>query len=240
MRLKVSAGVLVSLCSFAGCGGADEPADHAAGHPHAGGEHHHPGHHGPGHHHDFSDVERFASIFDDPARDAWQRPAEVVARLELASGAVVADLGAGTGYFVPHLSAAVGASGRVLALDTEPAMVAHMERRLREAGLENAQARRVAPDDPGLAPGSVDRVLVVDTWHHLEDRVRYARQLAEALREGGFVLVVDFTEESPHGPPQSMRLSAETVRRELAEGGLAAEVVEAPLPYQFVVRGARR
>ena len=164
----------------------------------------------------------------------------MVARLALAPGAVVADLGAGTGYFLPHLSAAVGASGRVLALDTEPAMVAHMERRLREAGLENAEARHVAPDDPGLAPGSVDRVLVVDTWHHLEDRARYARRLAEALREGGFVLVVDFTEQSPHGPPPSMRLSAEAVRRELAEGGLAAEVLEAPLPYQFVVRGARR
>lgn len=223
-----------SIFLVTACGGGGTP-DHASGHPHAGGEHG-----GAAHEHDFSDVERFAAMFDDPARDEWQRPADVVAMLELQPGAVVADLGAGTGYFASHLSIAVGASGRVLALDTEPAMVAHMERRFAEAGLTNVEARAVAADDPGLAPGSVDRILVVDTWHHIQDRPAYARRLAQALRPGGFVLVVDYTEESPHGPPMAMRLNEHEVHSELTHGGLTCAAVEEELPYQFVVRADRR
>ncbi len=216
-----------------GAGGEHDRSDHgdhASCHPGAHGGH------GAGHHHDFADVERFAAIFDDPARDEWQRPDEVVALLALSPGMVVADLGAGTGYFAPHLSRAVGPSGRVLALDVEPAMVEHMRGRFAEAGLANAEARSVAPDDPGFAPASVDRVLVVDTWHHIEARERYAERLRAALRPGGFVLVVDFTRESPHGPPPELRLSAAQVVSELERGGLRARVLEESLPYQYAVR----
>lgn len=223
---------------LAACGASAPPHEHPHGdHDHASGHPGARGHHGQGHHHhDFSDVERFAAIFDDPARDQWQRPADVVALLELEPGMAVADLGTGTGYFLPHLAQAVGPSGRVLGLDTEPRMVEHVRERVERAGLTNVEARVVAPDDPGLAPGSVDRILVVDTWHHIADRERYAARLRAALREGGFVLVVDFTPESPHGPPPAMRLSADAVVRELEAGGLAARVLDEPLPYQYVVR----
>lgn len=173
-------------------------------------------------------------MFDDPGRDEWQRPADIVAMLELSDGMTVVDLGAGTGYFLPHLSPAVGESGRVLALDTEPAMVAHMEQRA--AGLPNVTARVCAPDDPALDPGSVDRILIVDTWHHIAAREAYAARLRDALRPGGFVLVIDFAEESPHGPPPSMRLAASTIVRELRAGGLDARVLEESLPYQYAVR----
>jgi SAM-dependent methyltransferase len=213
--------------------GPRESTDHAAGHPHARAGHH------TGGHHDFSDVERFARMFDDPARDEWQRPADVVALLELEPGLRVVDLGAGTGYFLPHLAPAVP-GGEVLALDTEPAMVAHMERRIADAGITNVSARVVTPDDPGLEPVSVDRILIVDTWHHIGDRERYAARLREALRPGGFVLVVDFTPQSPYGPPPAMRLPAEQVVRELEVAGLSAHVVDEQLPYQYVVRAARR
>jgi SAM-dependent methyltransferase len=217
----------------AGCGAAAEPADHAAGHPHA---------HGGAHvaqHHDFSDVDRFARIFDDPTRDEWQRPADVVQLLELREGMTVVDLGAGTGYFLARLSSAVGRPGRVLALDVEPAMVAHMERRAGEAGLTNVEARAVEPDDPGLAPASVDRILIVDTWHHVEARERYAARLFDALRPGGFVLVIDFTEESPHGPPPELRVRAAVAARELRSAGLDATLVTERLPYQYAVRAMR-
>lgn len=213
--------------------------DHASGHPGAaahpghGGE----GHHGPGMHHDFSDVARFAAMFDDPERDQWQRPGEVTSLLELSAGSVVADLGAGTGYFEPHLSRAVGDSGRVLALDVEPAMVAHMRERFSQAGLANAEVRVVDGDDPGLEPSTIDRVLIVDTWHHIDDRPVYAAKLARALRPGGFVLIVDFTQDAPHGPPPAMRLSPAEVVAELNEGGLVARALpDETLPYQYVIR----
>jgi SAM-dependent methyltransferase len=189
--------------------------------------------------HDFSDVARFEAMFDAPGRARWQRPVEVVGLLDLTPGETVADLGAGTGYFVPYLAAAVGPRGRVIALDSEPAMVAHLRRRADAEGIAVVEAREVAADAPGLEPGSVDAILVVDTWHHLPDRARYAARLREALREGGVLLVVDFTLETTQGPPVDARLAPEVVVRELEAGGLRAVVVEESLPDQYVVRATR-
>jgi ubiquinone/menaquinone biosynthesis C-methylase UbiE len=184
-------------------------------------------------------VERFARHFDGPERDAWQKPTEVVRFLEPSSGQVIADIGAGTGYFLPHLSKAVGASGRVLALDVEPNMVEYMKQRSERSALTNVEVRVVAPDDPGLAPASVDHILIVNTWHHIDDRANYTRKLARALRPAGSVLIVDFTLDSDMGPPKEHRLSAEQVVKELEEGSLRAEIVRGEtLPKQYIVRGS--
>jgi ubiquinone/menaquinone biosynthesis C-methylase UbiE len=202
----------------------------------------HSGHHhgAQGYHMDFSEVERFARHFDSPDRDAWQKPAEVVTLLDLRPGHVVADIGAGTGYFLSYWSKAVGSQGRVLALDVEPNMVEYMKRRARQAGWDNVEARVVAPDDPGLAPGSVDRIVIVDTWHHIDDRPTYTTKLLRALRPGGSVLVVDFTLESDQGPPVQHRMPPEEVAKELASGGLRAEIDRTEtLPKQYVVRGSK-
>lgn len=190
---------------------------------------------------DFSNTPRFAQAFDDPQRDVWQRPDEVIARLGLEPGSIVADLGSGTGYFVPRLSRAVGPSGRVLALDVEPNMVEHVRERAQKAGLVNVESRKVPYDDPGLAPASVDRVLIVNTWHHIDQRVEYSRKLARALRPGGEVWIVDFTLDAQRGPPAKHRLSAQQVVQELEQASFAAEVVEPEgLPEQYLVRGRLR
>jgi SAM-dependent methyltransferase len=200
----------------------------------------HGGHHQHGLHKDFSDAQGFSKAFDDPERDAWQRPAEVIQHLNIEPGSVVVDLGAGTGYFAGWLSRAVGPSGKVLALDIEPKMVEFLERRAREQGLGNVSARVVAPDDPGLSPGSVARVLIVDTWHHIDDRSRYAAKLAQALAPRGEIWIVDFTLESDVGPPVKYRVAAEQAVSELQAGGLRAEVVpNEQLPRQYLVRAVR-
>ena len=191
--------------------------------------------------HDFSDTSKFSQAFDDPARDAWQRPAEVIEHLHIVPGSTVVDLGAGTGYFAAWLSRAVGPEGKVLALDIEPNMVKFVEQRAREQGLGNVSARVVAADDPGLAPGSVARVLIVDTWHHIDDRSRYAAKLALGLGPQAEIWIVDFTEESDVGPPARYRVTAEQVVRELQAAGLHAEVVAGEqLPKQYLVRATRR
>jgi SAM-dependent methyltransferase len=217
---------------LAACGGVAGPPS-PAGPPH---DHDHD--HG-GMVHDFTDVGRWVAVFDDPARDAWQHPAEVVAKMELRPGMTVVDLGAGTGYFEPHLARAVGAGGHVLALDAEPKLVAYLGERARREGLGNVEARVVAPDEPGLAPGSVDRVLIVDTWHHLGDRPAYARKLAAALRPGGSVVVVDFTQTTAMGPPVQHRIPPDQVAAELGAAGLGARVIDESLPEQFIVVGTR-
>jgi ubiquinone/menaquinone biosynthesis C-methylase UbiE len=229
--------VTLPLALLVACGGAATPAATPAGSR----EHHehHPHQHHGGHHR-FENAEAWAKVFDDPARDAWQRPDEVVALLALQPGMTVADLGAGTGYFEARLSAAVGPGGRVLALDVEADMVRYMKERATREALQNVEPRQVASDDPGLEPASVDRVLVVDTWHHVADRPAYAAKLAAALEPGGFVMIVDFTQESALGPPVAMRVRQEEVVADLQAGGLTAEVVAGEtLPEQFVVIGKR-
>ena len=194
--------------------------------------------HSTGAEHSFPHPQHYADQLDDPERDAWQKPREVVELLTCEAGMVAADLGAGTGYFLRSLSEAVGATGAVLALDTEPTMVEHMTARIEREGLKNTRAETVRPDDPGLEPESVDRVLIVNTWHHIGDRVVYAKKLLGALRPGGRLMIVDFTMESPHGPPVEMRLTNDTVRAELEAAGFSTSLLDESLPYQYVVVGA--
>lgn len=208
---------------------------------------HEGGHHTPGagHHspqamvHRFDDADAWAKVFDDPARDAWQRPDDVIAALGLAPSMVVADVGAGTGYFTVRLARAVP-KGRVIATDIEPDMVRYLAERARKEGLGNVRAVQATADEPQLEPASVDRILVVDVWHHIADRVRYARGLARALRPGGQVAVVDFTMEATHGPPRKHRLLPEAIIADLRAAGLDAALSPTRLPDQYIVVATRR
>jgi ubiquinone/menaquinone biosynthesis C-methylase UbiE len=159
----------------------------------------------------------------------------VVSLMQIKPGMKVADIGAGTGYFLSYLSRAVGPGGKVLGLDIEPDMVRYMKERATREGMANVEARKVATDDPGLAPGSVDRVLIVNTWHHIPERRAYAGKLAAALARGGIVYIVDFHMDSAHGPPRRHRLKAEAVMRELQSAGLQAEILAEELSEQYVV-----
>lgn len=211
------------MALVAACGGA-QPAPTADAHAHA---------HGPLVHR-FENAEKWAREFDDPKRDEWQHPKEVIAAMGITSGMTVADVGAGTGYFEPWLSRAVGENGTVLALDVEADMVRYLGERAVREKLSNVRASQVALDDPKLPPAGVDRVLIVDTWHHIADRAPYAAKLRSGLKPGGKVFVVDFTLEAKHGPPPHHRVGAKQVLRELAAAGLTANVV-ASLPEQYIV-----
>lgn len=229
----ISAGVAIAACAP-----ATDPATPEHHHHHDGGpEHHH--HHGGPLVHRFQNAEQWAKEFDDPARDAWQRPADVVLALKITPGMTVADIGAGTGYFLPHLSRAVGEKGKVLGLDIEADMVRYMKERAARQGLANVEARVVPLDDPELAAGSVDRLLIVDTWHHIDGRKAYAAKLYAALKPGGAVFVVDFKKDARRGPPPAHRLAPEQVMSELREGGLTPERIEVALPEQYIVAGRR-
>ncbi len=186
------------------------------------------------------DPQTYAAAMDAKERYWWQQPERVVELLDCTPGMTVVDLGAGTGYFLPYLSSCVGQRGRVLALDADRAMVDIMLQRVENGRLGNVAPAVVAPDDPALTPGSADRVLVVNTWHHLTGRVVYAKKLLDALRMGGLLLIVDFDEDSPKGPPVELRLAPGKVARELESAGFSVELLEETLPYQYVVAGRKR
>jgi cyclopropane fatty-acyl-phospholipid synthase-like methyltransferase len=188
--------------------------------------------------HRFENAEHWAKVFDDPARDEWQKPDLVVGALALDPTMTVADIGAGTGYFTVRLARAVP-QGSVIATDIEPDMVRYLKERAAKEKLDNVRAQLAGDKDPKLDPNSVDRELVVDVWHHLPDRVGYAKGLAAALKPGGKLAIVDFTMESPHGPPKHHRLAPDAIAGDLKAAGLETEVSPTKLPDQYIVIGTR-
>lgn len=187
--------------------------------------------HGAQHlHQRFQDAERWSKIFDDPARDAWQKPSEVLRALALSPEAAVADIGSGTGYFAVRLARAVP-KGRVYGADLEPDMVKFLNERAVKERLANLSSHEAAPDDPRL-PAPVDLVLVVDTYHHIGDRERYFGRLRKALRPGARVAIIDFKPDSPVGPRHG-RIAAAQVNAEMARAGYRAAIEHGFLPYQY-------
>ena len=170
--------------------------------------------------HRFENADRWAKVFDDPARDQWQEPDRVIAALELGPAMTVADVGAGTGYFAVRLARAVP-SGKVIATDVEADMIRYMTERAKREGLTNLAAIVTPPDDPQLP--KVDRILVVDVWHHLGDRVGYAKKLAAALGPGGRLAVVDFKLDAKLGPPKHHRLAPDQIAADLRAAGLTVD-----------------
>lgn len=182
-------------------------------------------------HHGFRNADKWAQVFDDPARDEWQRPDEVIRALKLAPDALVADIGAGTGYFAVRLARAVP-KGRVYGVDAEADMVRYLNQRAQREGLANLTAVAARPADPSL-PTPVDLVILVDTYHHVADRERYFRDLKKTLKPGGRLAIVDFTLDSPVGPPKRARIPAERVKQELARAGYALAEEHGFLPNQY-------
>ena len=191
------------------------------------------------HQHSFEGAQHWAQIFDDPKRDAWQKPHEVIQALALRPDSVIADIGAGTGYFSARLAHMVP-QGRVLAVDAEPDMVKYLAARAKREGLKNMIAVAAKPDDPKL-PQKADVALFVDVYHHIENRERYFRKLSESLKPDGRVAIIDFRMDSPDGPPKDARIAPERVKAELKSAGyeLAQEHAFLPNQYFLVFRRAR-
>ncbi len=191
--------------------------------------------HGMAHHgampHRFEDADAWAKRFEDPARDAWQKPEEVIAALALPQEAKVADIGSATGYFAVRLARAVP-KGHVYGVDIEPDMKRYLTERAQQEGLGNLTAVLGEPADPKI-PEPVDLVLVVNTYHHIEDRTVYFRQLHGSLTPRGRVAIIDFRKGQPMGPPEQHRLTPEQVRQELEAAGYRLSEDIGSLPNQY-------
>ena len=178
-------------------------------------------------------------LLERPERDAYQQPARVMETLAFRQGERVADIGAGSGYFTRRIARAVGPSSVVWALDIRREILDYLESRASQEGLANVRARVVAPDDPGLPPGQVDTVVMVDTFHYVKDRASYARKLRAGLAPGGRIVIIDFVpkspEERPWGPPPSQWMSREEVDAAMAAAGLVPVRVHEFLAEQFFV-----
>jgi len=126
-----------------------------------------------------------------PTRASWHLPDRVVDALDLETGAQVADLGAGDGYFTFTLADAVGAGGRVYAVDVEADIVDGLRASVTSRGYDNVEAVLGDYDDPGLPDGEIDVVFLCNVYHHIDDRVSYFSDLRRNLAPGARVAIID-------------------------------------------------
>jgi cyclopropane fatty-acyl-phospholipid synthase-like methyltransferase len=179
------------------------------------------------------DAKAYIAMLEDPARDAYQKPHEVITALDLKPGEVIADIGSGSGYFTLRLAAHVGDGGSVYGVDIDPEMVQHLNRRVRDAGLRNVHVLLADPDDP-LLPEPVDRFLIVDTWHHIENQGKYLGLMRKLLRPGGQVVMIDFQKkELPLGPPLARKVAREDLIKQMESNGFRLAKEHTFLPYQY-------
>ncbi len=181
----------------------------------------------------FEDIERWVKIFEDPKRDEWQKPEEVVQFLNLKPGDVIADIGAGTGYFTRRFAVSVGSTGKALGLDVEPSMVQYMEEDAAKLNLINYKAKLVKPDDPDLKPHSVDIIFLCNTYHHIENRVDYFKKISKNLKTNGRLVIVDFYKDMDFGPPRDHKLAKDVVLKEMKQAGYHLKKDLKFLPYQY-------
>jgi ubiquinone/menaquinone biosynthesis C-methylase UbiE len=179
------------------------------------------------------DPTAYVAALEDPARDAYQKPHEVIEALALRPGEHVADIGAGSGYFALRLAHHVGPQGHVYAVDISPDMVRHLNQRIAEAGLRNISTILASPNDP-LLPRPVDRFFFANVWHHIEDQAGYLARMKKLLAPGGQIVMIDFHERDlPVGPPAAMKIAREDLVRQMEAHGFALAREHTFLPYQY-------
>ena len=145
-------------------------------------------------------IDTYIQALERPERDEYQQPDKVIEALGLTQGMVVADVGAGSGYFTRRFAKVVGETGKVLAVDVEQKMLDYNKQELEKQGLANRVGFvLVKPDDPALSENSVDLVFLCNTYHHVEHHGDYWAQIKSALKPNGRVVIVDYYHDERSG-----------------------------------------
>lgn len=173
-----------------------------------------------------ADRARMIQRLEAPARLARLRPEEMVARLEIARGSTVADLGAGTGTLLEALSRAVGPNGKVIAEDIQQDFLDRARHRAKEAGLNNIEFVLGTEVDPKLPPASADLVIVLDAYHHFDYPEKMLAAIKRSLRPGGRLAIVEYHKKrgamegaDPDFAIKHVRAGAEQVVQEVQAAG---------------------
>jgi ubiquinone/menaquinone biosynthesis C-methylase UbiE len=178
--------------------------------------------------------EKLGSL-EGPDRDAWQRPDQVMDKLLIAEGSVVADLGAGGGWFTMRLASRVGPNGIVYAEDVQPQMIESITRRTARANVRNVRTVLGTSSDPRL-PGPVDAVLIVDAYHEFEQPIMMLSSVARSLKPAGRIGILEFKKDGGGpGPLMDERMDPERIVRDAEAAGLRLLSHETFLRYQYML-----
>ncbi len=177
-----------------------------------------------------------ADWLERPEREAEEAPSLAISALKVQSGQVVADIGAGSGYYTVRLARAVGPAGKVYATDIQPGMLELLRGNVARAGLANVTTVLGAPDDPKLPPGSIDMALMVDVYHELAAPQAFLRRLRPALKRDGRLVLLEFRKEDRRVPILEVhKMSVAEVRQELEAEGFRLSAVLNDLPWQHIL-----
>lgn len=181
--------------------------------------------------------DEMVASYESPERENWQNPNYLLGAFDYMEEKTVADLGAGTGYFAFRLAPMVK---KIIAIDVDQRFLDFIDSRAKLLPEEMAgkiETRLAEYHDPNLKPQEVDFILIVNTYHLIEDRVDYFNRLKNALRDNGQIIIVDFKKELiPIGPPPELKVSSTQVLDELKKAGYSQfEVDIASLEYQYII-----
>jgi len=178
---------------------------------------------------------------DRPEREEEERPEVVIDALGLRVGEVVADLGAGSGYFTFRIAPKVGRTGRVLAVEIQDEMLATIRRRAAALKVTNVEEIKGSETDPKLPARSVDLVLMVDVYHELVYPFEVMTKVREALKPGGWVVFVEYRKEDPKIPIKEVhKMSVDQLKKEMKAAGLTPVRTVETLPSQHIVIFAKQ
>jgi ubiquinone/menaquinone biosynthesis C-methylase UbiE len=190
------------------------------------------------------DVEGFVEIFEGESREVFVQRERIVEALAVSSGMTVADIGAGTGLFLPDFDRGVGSEGRVYAVEISPKFLEHLRERTEREGLTRVEVVEGLEDSVELPATSVDLAFVCDTYHHFEYPQSTLASLYTAIRPGGSLVILDFERipgESQDWVLGHMRAGKEVFRREIESAGFEfeREVTVEDLKENYVLRFRR-
>ena len=176
-------------------------------------------------------------LLEGPDRDAYQRPDQIMDALQIAEGSVVADLGAGGGWFTVRLARRVRPNGRVYAQDVQQQMIDAIKRRMAREGLDTVVHTILGTQvETRLPPGSLDAALMVDAYHEFEQPVALLRNLTRAMKPTGLIGIVNYKKDGGGpGPPMESRVDPEKVIADAQAAGLELRKRETFLRYQYML-----
>ena len=177
-----------------------------------------------------------AGWLERPEREDEEAPSKALDALELKPGMVVADIGAGSGYYSSRIARRVGPTGRVYATDIQQGMIDILDRRITAEGLTNVTTVLGGMDDPRLPPASIDLAIMVDVYHELQQPQLFLQRLKATFKPNGRLVLLEFRKEDPKVPILEVhKMSVAEVKQEMEAEGFVLDKVIDVLPWQHII-----
>ena len=184
----------------------------------------------------FAPVMGVGGWLERPEREDEEAPSKALDALDLKPGMVVADIGAGSGYYTSRMARRVGPAGRVYATDIQQGMIDLLDRRIRSEGLANVTTVLGGMDDPKLPPRAIDLAIMVDVYHELQQPQVFLQRLKESFKPGGRLVLLEFRKEDPKVPILEVhKMSVAEVKQEMEAEGFVLDRVIDVLPWQHII-----